>query len=188
MNRIHNLICSSDWWARGVEGKLLPWALEEVDLGDDVLEFGPGYGATTRVLTRSCPRLTVLELDPGYCRALESALGAEVEVRNGDATAMPFDDSRFSTVLCFTMLHHIATPEQQDQALREAARVLRPGGVFAGTDSVGRGLLFRAIHVGDTLNLIDPETLGARLERAGLARARVETRGRSFRFRARKPA
>ena len=31
---------------------ILPWALGEVDLGNDVLEVGPGYGATTDVLGR----------------------------------------------------------------------------------------------------------------------------------------
>ena len=50
MNRVHNLLCSSDWWARRVEEKLVPWGLNGVDLGEEVLEVGPGFGATTRVL------------------------------------------------------------------------------------------------------------------------------------------
>jgi ubiquinone/menaquinone biosynthesis C-methylase UbiE len=37
------------------------------------------------------------------------------------------------------MLHHIPTAAQQDQAFAEVARVLRPGGTFAGTDSIGSG-------------------------------------------------
>ena len=36
--------------------------------------------------------------------------------------------------------------------------MLRPGGTFAGTDSLGTGLVFKLIHIGDTLNLIDPDT------------------------------
>jgi hypothetical protein len=67
------------------------------------------------------------------------------------------------------------------------ARVLRPGGTFAGTDSAGTGLLFKLIHVGDTLNLIDPDRLSDRLADAGLTDATVERGGRSMRFRARKP-
>jgi hypothetical protein len=45
--------------------------------------------------------------------------------------------------------------------------VLRPGGVFAGSDSRGTGLYFRLIHLGDTMTLVDPDTLDARLEAAG---------------------
>lgn len=69
------------------------------------------------------------------------------------------------------MLHHIPSAELQDRALAEAARVLRPGGTLAGTDSVGKGWLFRTIHIGDTLNLLDPAALAARLTEAGFVRA-----------------
>jgi ubiquinone/menaquinone biosynthesis C-methylase UbiE len=190
MNRIHNLVCSSGWWARRAEHELVPFGLRGVELGDDVLEIGPGFGATTRALAPRLDRLTVLELDPGYCRRLRADLGngsGGVNVVEGDATELPFADARFSAVLCFTMLHHIPTVAQQDQAFAEVARVLRPGGTFAGTDSIGSGWLFHAIHVGDTLNLIDPESLPARLSAAGLVVDLVKRGGRSFRWRATKP-
>jgi hypothetical protein len=45
MNLLHRAWCSSDSWARSVERQLLPWALAVVELGDDTLEIGPGYGA-----------------------------------------------------------------------------------------------------------------------------------------------
>ena len=53
MNRIHNVICSSGWWTGVVERELVPFGVKGVDLGDDVLEIGPGFGATTRVLART---------------------------------------------------------------------------------------------------------------------------------------
>ena len=83
------------------------------------------------------------------------------------------------------MLHHIDPPALQDQAFAEVARVLRRGGVFAGTDSIGAGWKFRLVHVGDTLALVDPETLPDRLHAAGLADAHVDRNQRSLRFRAR---
>ena len=89
MNRVHGLICSSGWWARTVENKLLPWGLAGVDLDGDVLEIGPGFGATTRVLARRARSLTVLELDAGYAARLRRKLGDGVDVVQGDATAMP---------------------------------------------------------------------------------------------------
>jgi hypothetical protein len=61
----------------------------------------------------------------------------------------------------------VPTAELQDCLFAEACRVLRPGGVFAGCDSQGGTLLFRLIHIGDTMNLIDSGTLGSRLEAAG---------------------
>ena len=39
--------CGSDEWRALVRSSILPWALGEVDLGDDVLEVGPGYGGDT---------------------------------------------------------------------------------------------------------------------------------------------
>src|SRR5581483_4978025 len=110
-----------------------------------------------------------------------------VTVTQGDATALPYPDAGFSAVLCFTMLHHIPTVAEQDQAFAEIARVLRPGGTFAGTDSIGVGWLFKAIHIGDILNLVDPAGLPARLESAGLSVSEVKRAERSFRWRATKP-
>ena len=188
MNAVHDVLCSSGWWAKRVETELLPWGLQDAELGDDVLEIGPGFGATTRVLARRLERVTALELDPGYCRRLRTALGDRIEVAEGDATELPFEDGRFSSVVCFTMLHHITPAANQDRAFAEIARVLQAGGTLAGTDSVGNGRLFKLIHVGDTLNLLDPATLRARLEAAGLASVAVDRGGRSIRFRARKPA
>ncbi|MGO9823266.1 MAG: class I SAM-dependent methyltransferase [Solirubrobacteraceae bacterium] len=185
MNFWHNRICSSEGWAQHVEQNLIPWGLEDVPLGDDVLEIGPGFGATTRLLAPRVERLSVLELSGKYCTRLRAELGDEVEVTQGDATQMPYPDGRFSAVVCFTMLHHIDPPALQDQAFAEVARVLRSGGVFAGTDSIGAGLRFRLVHVGDTLALVDPETLPDRLHAAGFADAHVDRNQRSLRFRAR---
>ncbi len=187
MNRLHGVICSSRWWGRTVERELLPWGLSKLELGDDVLEIGPGYGATTKVLAKRPGALTVLELDHSYVARLRRQLGERVEIVQGDATAMPFADGRFSAVVCFTMLHHLPSPAAQDQLLAEAARVLRPGGIFAGTDSIGTSLFFRLLHVGDTLVPIAPDGLPARLHAAGLAEEDVRSGGRSFRFRAQKP-
>jgi SAM-dependent methyltransferase len=188
VNSVHGLICSSRWWARTVERELLPWALEDVDLGDDVLEIGPGFGATTTVLAARCSTLSVLELDERYCERLRAQFDGNVEVRQGDATAMPYPDGRFSAVLSFTMLHHVPTRASQERLFGEAARVLAPGGVFAGSDSVGGGLVFRMLHVRDTLVPVEPDEMPARLAVAGLVDAQVRRGGSSFRFRARKPS
>jgi ubiquinone/menaquinone biosynthesis C-methylase UbiE len=143
------------------------------------------------VLADRLPRLSVVELDPDYCERLRAELDTRlpgtVTVTQGDATTLPYPEGRFSAVLCFTMLHHIPTVAQQDQAFAEIARVLRPGGTFAGTDSIGSGWMFKAIHIGDTLNLVDPDGLPARLECAGLVVSEVKRGRQSFRWRATRP-
>jgi ubiquinone/menaquinone biosynthesis C-methylase UbiE len=187
VNPIHNVICSSKRWRRRAERKLVPWALQDLELGGQVLEVGPGFGATTRALVRRLGRLDVLELDERYCERLRVQLGNRVSVTRGNATAMPYPDRRFSAVLCFTMLHHIPSRELQDKAFAEVARVLAPGGVFAGTDSVGAGIGFKLIHIGDTLVPVDPEGLPDRLLTAGLTQPAVQRDSGSFRFNARKP-
>lgn len=187
MNWAHAVVCSSGWWARTVDRELLPWGLAEVDLGDDVLEIGPGFGATTRVLARRSGSLTVLELSESYCERLRRNLGDDVEIVQADATAMPFADGRFSGIACFTMLHHVPSPELQDRLLAEACRVLRAGGLLAGTDSLGTGRAFKLLHLHDTLVPVPPEELPARLERAGLVEPCIDRTNHSFRFSARKP-
>nr|WP_285578994.1 hypothetical protein [Actinoallomurus iriomotensis] len=85
------------------------------------------------------------------------------------------------------MLHHVPTPELQDRLFAEACRVLRPGGVFVGSD--GRAdLPFRLIYLGDTLVPVGPETLPSRLEAAGLTDVRVTPTSRRVHFTARRPA
>ena len=165
----------------------VPWGLNGVDLGEELLEVGPGFGATTRLLATMPPKLTVVELEERYCARLRAELGDAVDVVHADATDLPFEDGRFTAVVCFTMLHHIPSRDLQNRAFSEIARVLRPAGTLAGTDSVGTGALFKLIHIGDTMVLLDPTQLPERLRAAGLSDPVVERRDRSFRFRARRP-
>lgn len=185
MNALHRRICRSDSWADRMHGSTLPWATRDVDLGGEVLEIGPGYGVTTRWLAPRTGALTALEVDPAMAADLRDALGGEpgVDVRHGDGAALPFPDASFDAVVCFTMLHHVPTPAEQDRLFAEAARVLRPGGTFAGIDT-RMSLRFRVIHVGDTMTAVDPGLLPGRLAAAGLADPGTELGTRSFRFRA----
>src|SRR5205085_9734888 len=102
------------------------------------------------------------------------AAQSNVEILHGDATALEFADARFSGAICFTMLHHVPTVELQDRLFAEVARVLKPGAAIVASDNLGSDEL-AANHDGDTYNPIDPATLPARLEAAGLRHITVNT-------------
>jgi SAM-dependent methyltransferase len=187
MNRFHRWFCRSTYWKRTLEEKIVPWALKGVEMGDEVLEIGPGPGMTTDVLRRRFARLTSVEIDKLSAEALRRRMqGTNVRVVNEDATAMPFESASFTGAVSFTMLHHVPSPELQDRLLGEVFRVLRPGAMFVGTDSTwSRG--FQLAHLFDTMVLVDPETFGKRLEAAGFTDVSVKVVKKLFGFRARHP-
>jgi SAM-dependent methyltransferase len=188
VNEKHLELCSGAEWAKAVRQWIIPWVLDDLDPGDDVLEIGPGPGRTTEVLCDLVPRLTAIEIDPSLAASLARRMAANrVQVVQGDATGLPWDGGRFSAVLSFTMLHHLPSPAHQDRLFAEAARVLRPGGVLAGTDSLD-GEEFRALHVGDICVPVEPAGLAGRLEEAGFGQVEVEVNQYGVRFRAWSPA
>jgi SAM-dependent methyltransferase len=178
MNEAHEH-CGSDEWRQMIRDVILPWAMGEVDLGADVLEVGPGYGATTDVLAGSAHRLTAVEIDPELATALTDRFAAEpgVHIVLGDATDLDYPDRHFTGAACFTMLHHVPSIELQDRLFAEVARVLRPGAPMVASDSVASPEL-EAHHDGDTYNPVDPESLPDRLRAAGFAD--VEVRANAF--------
>ncbi|MBL8171246.1 MAG: class I SAM-dependent methyltransferase [Acidobacteria bacterium] len=188
MNRFHRWFCKSSYWRKALGEALIPWALQGVDLGGNILEIGPGPGLTTDILRRRFNCVTALEIDPELARSLKRRLhGTNARVVEGDATRMPFENNSFSGAVSFTMLHHVPSTALQDQLLAEVYRVLKPGGVFAGTDSRW-GVGFQLFHLLDTLVVVDPKSIGKRLEIAGFREVEVSMDKRAFRFRAKRPA
>ena len=185
MNLLHRFYCSSDRWARTVEHKLLPWVLRDVELGDATLEIGPGYGANMRVLADKTA-LTAVEIDDTLAQQLDRKYGNRAQIITGDGTNTGLPAGDFSSVVCFTILHHVPTPSLQDQLFAEAFRVLERGGVFAGSDGVP-SVLFRLSHIADTYNPVDPDTLPDRLRHTGFTDVRVDVARGQQRWRAVKP-
>lgn len=103
--------------------------------GQAVLDAGCGFGGTLAGLARDLPRaaLTGLNID---ARQLEHARRAAPAARfvEGDACAMPFPDASFDRVLAVECVFHFPS---RLRFLKEAARVLRPGG-RAALSEIGR--------------------------------------------------
>jgi SAM-dependent methyltransferase len=187
MNESHLQFLASPEWAQMLEADLLPWVEAAGDLGDEVLEIGPGPGLTTDLLRRRVPRVTAVELDPSLGVPLRARLaGSNVEVIVGDAVEADLPSGRYSAAACFSVLHHMPSAEHQDRLFAELHRVLRPGGIFVGQDSLDIDVI-RAGHADDTFVPVDPAALPTRLAAAGFGRTETDVSGVHFRFVSRKP-
>ena len=89
-----------------------------------ILEVGCGRGVALPAIQhhRTPSRLVGLDIDD---ELLAEAAGTHAELVCGDVRAMPFPDGSFDAIIDFGTCYHIARPLD---ALREIARVLRPGG------------------------------------------------------------
>ena len=157
-----------------IEEQILPPVLRDHDLGDDVIEIGPGPGFTTDVLRRRVAHVTAVEIDEVLAERLATRLaGTNVSVVRGDASRSGLESDRFTGAGSFNMLHHVPTRQVQDAILAELGRVLRPGGILVAADAVYSPDLL-AFHEHDTYNPIDPDGLAARLDTAGFERVTID--------------
>jgi ubiquinone/menaquinone biosynthesis C-methylase UbiE len=95
----------------------------------DVLEIAIGTARNLPFYPADI-RLTGVELSPAMievARKKAEEMGREVDLRVGDAEALEFGDESFDTVIC---TYSLCTIPDDRAAVREAKRVLRPGGKF----------------------------------------------------------
>lgn len=186
MNENHARVCTSPEWADHIQTEILPVLTRDVELGKEMLEIGPGPGAATEWLRHQVAQLTAVEVDEVAAAALASRYaGTNVEIVTGSAAELNYPDESFDSAGCFTMLHHVPTLARQNKILAEAFRVLRPGGVLIGSDSLASTHLHE-FHEADTYNPVEPSSLLPRLQTLGFSKITV-TVDDSLLFIARKP-
>jgi ubiquinone/menaquinone biosynthesis C-methylase UbiE len=95
--------------------------------GRRALEIGCGEGRVTRDLRAHGYAITGLDVSPTLVR-LASQADPGTEYRAADAAGLPFPDAAFDLVVAYNSLMDV---DDLVAVLREAARVLLPGGVFA---------------------------------------------------------
>ena len=140
-----------------LRGKFVMWAepLDQLKLrGDErILDLGCGRGA---VLLMAAQHLTTgravgVDLwkktdqsgnsaEATQRNAVAEGVADRVELHTGDLTTLPFEDDSFDVVLSSLAIHNISGDAGREKAIREAVRVLRPGGrlVIADVKATGQ--------------------------------------------------
>lgn len=132
--------------ANAMRRQALP-PLHEIVAGRDqrrlrVLDIACGTGRFLDFVKQTWPRLPVvgLDLSEAYCRHARRHLSrwSRVDLVVGNAESIPAPDNSFDAATCIFTFHELP-PHARRNAIRECARVLRPGGRFVLLDSLQRG-------------------------------------------------
>lgn len=144
-------------------------ALGEGALGD-LLDVGTGTGRMAELFAPAARRVTAFDKSPDMLRIARARLqhlpAGQLDLVQGDFTALPFGDASFDTVLFHQVLHYALAPEA---ALAEAARVARPGARIAVVDFAAHDREeLRSAHAHARLGFTDEQML-ALLSGAGFS-------------------
>jgi SAM-dependent methyltransferase len=117
--------------------------------GQDVLDVGCGQGRLVRELTALGARVTGMEISEqqlAAARAADDGAGARYLV--GRAESIPLADGSLDLVVFRASLHHVPIA-QMLPALREARRVLRPGGHVYAAEPLASGDFYALVSIVD---------------------------------------
>lgn len=136
-----------------------------------LLELGCGTAATTRKLATAFPeaRIVATEVDEiALAKNLAENTMPNVTFQLGGAEAIDLPDDSVDAVIMLKSLHHVPT-ELMDQAFREIARVLRPGGLAYLSEPVYAG------EFNEIMRLFHDEKVVRDAAYAAIARALEQT-------------
>lgn len=121
--------------------------------GKQVVDVGAGKGALARFMRSQGADVIAVECGEAMISEARSSDPDHVDSYvDGVGQDLPLDDASADTVIFLASLHHIPAENMAD-AIREASRVLRPGGTLAVLEPIAEGPGF------ETHKLVDDETV-----------------------------
>ena len=143
--------------------------------GNRVLEIGAGTGRYSHALARQGYSVDGVELVKHNIDVFrKNTLPEEnITIRQGNALDLSaFPDDTYDITLLLGPLYHLYSKEDKEQAIREAVRVTKQGGIIFAAYVISDGCLLdegfhrENISVTDYIRegLLDPETFGAKSE------------------------
>lgn len=143
--------------------------------GDRVLEVGAGTGRYSHALARQGYTVDAVELIGHNIDVFQNNTqpGENISITQGNALDLSaFSDNTYDITLLLGPLYHLYTKEDKRQALREAIRVTRPGGVIFAAYVISDGCLLDEGFLRGNINvaeyvktgLLDGETFAAKSE------------------------
>ncbi|MBN2115593.1 MAG: 3-demethylubiquinone-9 3-O-methyltransferase [Anaerolineales bacterium] len=111
-----------------------------------LLDIGCGGGVLTEEFARMSCQVAGIDISPrsiAVAQAHADHNGLSIDYRIGEATSLPFEAGSFEAVSCCDMLEHV--PDWK-QVVAEAARVLKPGGLFF-FDTINRTQKSKAVMI-----------------------------------------
>ena len=156
-------------WSEGVDNPsqaskaLVEHLLAGIENPRDILDVGCGLGATSHELKLRWPeaRVTGVNISPYQVDLCNSNI-PDVDFRVMDATSLSFPDESFDLVMSVEAAFHFDT---RKEFLREAMRVLRPGGVLTVSDMlVHKGPMAQAITIWDVVEENHVESIPSYIE------------------------
>lgn len=143
--------------------------------GDRVLEIGAGTGRYSHALAHRGYRVDAVELVDHNIEIFRSHITPDenVSITQGNALDLSmFPDGQYDITLLLGPLYHLYSIEDKRQAVREALRVTKTGGIIFAAYVISDGCLLdegfhrQNIHVAEYVKngLLDPETFAAKSE------------------------
>ena len=102
--------------------------LQYITPGDKVLDLGCGNGRFSGVFQKDIEYIGVDNSEGMIEIARKKYPGADFSV--ADALNLPFPENYFDKVFSFAVIHHVPSTELRIKFLKEARKVLRPGGIL----------------------------------------------------------
>jgi ubiquinone/menaquinone biosynthesis C-methylase UbiE len=132
---------STDVWSthvlRRAIADLLPLISRRRAFYEVVADIGCGWGRSFALLQENFApqRMIGIDLDAEMLKKSAETVqqqGLNVELHQGSCSQLPLADASVDLLLCHQTFHHLV---EQDAALREFIRVLKPGGVLLFAES-----------------------------------------------------